>query len=238
MESLQLKNENTKANKTTQDECILESIKVIVPSISLVFGPNCMVALYSTKEPSYPCIAIENGDIADIKLGSTASGFMSDIISEESSPDGKDVVGLYYTKTYDGRALKSIISMIRNKKRELIGCLYIGIDLSVPLHDFIQHFIPVVDNNLANSLAEIKARELPSDINDILTQTLERVVASVNNMQISPTEKNRLIVKELQQRGVFDIRGAVEIVANRLGVSRYTIYNYLKDTSVNEEDLN
>lgn len=37
------------------------------------------------------------------------------------------------------------------------------------------------------------------------------------------------VVWELDKRGVFLIRGAVNTVAQALGVSRYTIYNYLEE---------
>ena len=38
-----------------------------------------------------------------------------------------------------------------------------------------------------------------------------------------------VVVRELDERGVFLIRGAVSTVARVLGVSRYTIYNYLEE---------
>jgi predicted transcriptional regulator YheO len=37
------------------------------------------------------------------------------------------------------------------------------------------------------------------------------------------------VVQELDERGVFLIRGAINGVAQALGVSRYTIYNYLDE---------
>jgi predicted transcriptional regulator YheO len=41
-------------------------------------------------------------------------------------------------------------------------------------------------------------------------------------------EERMQIVSELERRGAFMVRGAVEVVAQRLDVSRFTIYGYLK----------
>lgn len=42
------------------------------------------------------------------------------------------------------------------------------------------------------------------------------------------------IIKYLDQRGAFMIKGAVDQVADKLNVSRYTIYNYLKEIDTGE----
>lgn len=44
-----------------------------------------------------------------------------------------------------------------------------------------------------------------------------------------------MIVQQLKDENIFSVRGAVSIVANELGVSRYTIYNYLKDIAGTEK---
>lgn len=50
------------------------------------------------------------------------------------------------------------------------------------------------------------------------------------------TEERTRIVAELERRGAFMVRGAVEIVAQRLDVSRFTIYGYLKQIRTAAED--
>lgn len=39
------------------------------------------------------------------------------------------------------------------------------------------------------------------------------------------------VVRMLQERGAFNLRGSVEDVADHLGVSRFTVYNYLNASS-------
>jgi predicted transcriptional regulator YheO len=43
------------------------------------------------------------------------------------------------------------------------------------------------------------------------------------------TGEKMLLVKGLKESGVFQIRGGVDQVAHLLGITRYTVYNYLKN---------
>ena len=42
-------------------------------------------------------------------------------------------------------------------------------------------------------------------------------------------EDKLAIVESLENKGIFDVKGSVEYVADRLGVTNFTIYNYLKE---------
>ena len=42
-------------------------------------------------------------------------------------------------------------------------------------------------------------------------------------------EEKRQVVAQLSQRGFFNLKGAVSIVAKRLDVSEQTVYRYLKE---------
>jgi len=62
--------------------------------------------------------------------------------------------------------------------------------------------------------------------------TLDRMMATVEHEigvplgEMSREEKQRA-VRMLETRGAFDLRRSVETVADAMGVSRFTIYNYL-----------
>lgn len=216
---------------TISDRNILNSMKTLLPGIALVFGPGCIVSLHSREESGFPCVAVENGAINNVVIGSPVSEFLADTLADEAHYDGKDTVGIYYAKTYQDHAVKCVVNIIRNESRDLIGCLCISIDVSMPLHEFARTFIPVVDNDLADSISESVGPVIEC-VDDMVHKFLEQAVTVANGQRsISATERNKLIVKDLQNYGIFTIRSAVSIVAKELGVSRYTICNYLKDTS-------
>lgn len=223
------RNEIQRYALTVPDRRILTVMRTLLPGIALVFGPSCMVSLHSAAEPHFACIAVENGHINNISIGSPVSEFVEDILTDEAHHGGKNTVGIYYAKTADDHAIKSVINLIRNENQDLIGCMCICIDVSVPLHKFMRNFIPVVDKDLANSISDPIGNAI-ENVNDMIHISLEQALTTANGINSdSATERNKFVVKTLQNSGIFNIRSAVSIVAKELGVSRYTIYNYLKD---------
>jgi predicted transcriptional regulator YheO len=41
--------------------------------------------------------------------------------------------------------------------------------------------------------------------------------------------KNKAVVNQLYNNGIFELKDAVKIVAARLGITRYAIYKYLRE---------
>lgn len=61
---------------------------------------------------------------------------------------------------------------------------------------------------------------------------LERMLAAVEreegcSLKELPRESKQRVVRQLDQIGAFTLRKAVEEVADALGISRFTVYNYL-----------
>jgi predicted transcriptional regulator YheO len=63
---------------------------------------------------------------------------------------------------------------------------------------------------------------LQGTINEILTQELKPV-------KLMDKADNVRVVRPLDARGIFLIKGAVQAVACALNVSRYTIYSYFSE---------
>ena len=217
------------------DKEILDTYKKLLPAIAMVVGSNCLVVLRSCEE-DLPCIAVENGRINNVTIGDPAPGFIVDAVKDEINNPGKNIIGVYYTKTKNEHTVKSVLYLIRNRSSKLIGCLCIGIDVSIPMNEFFEGFIPKADAVLADSISETNSTGA-SGIDALIQNSLDSAIASANMVQgISPTERNRMIVRQLRSDNIFTVRGAVNVVAKALGVSRYTIYNYLKDINSTEPE--
>ena len=212
---------------------ILNSYRDILPGLVLAFGQNTTAALYSAEDDAFLCVAAENGQVDQIEVGAPLEDFASDAVSDEAGAHGKNTIGIYYSRTQDNRSLKCVINIIRNKFRTIIGVLCVRIDVSIPLHEFMRGFIPVVDNNLANGISDEPA---PLEtVEEMCDHLIDQAISNANdNPQLSTTDRNRFIVQQLNTSGIFNIRGSISLVANELGVSRYTIYNYLKASPAGE----
>lgn len=65
-----------------------------------------------------------------------------------------------------------------------------------------------------------------------LTSALDRLIRTVENelggsLRDLPRSDKQKAVRLLEERGAFTMRKSVETVAKALGVSRFTVYNYL-----------
>jgi predicted transcriptional regulator YheO len=66
-------------------------------------------------------------------------------------------------------------------------------------------------------------------IDDAVDALFEQAVAEIGKQPASmSTEEKIRLVGGLERKGAFQIRGVVNQVALRLGVTNFTVYNYLK----------
>ena len=212
-----------------KDREIFRSLEVVVEGIGLAFGNNCETVLHSLEDTSHSIVKIVNGHVTGRKVGSPLTDFGIEILKKAHALE-KDVIGVYYSKLDDGRQLKSVTILIRNTQGKPIGFMCINIDLSIPLLDFLKEFLPKTDE-FSNNIVE----HFPLGVKDLIFIILEKVMNNVNiQREISFSEKNKMIVLELYKREVFNVKGVVDLVAKELGISRYTIYNYLREAKSQE----
>jgi predicted transcriptional regulator YheO len=176
---------------------------------------------------------IENGFITGREVGGPITDLVLGIL-EKANEFEDDVVGTYYSKTEDGRNLKSTTMIIRNHSQQIIGFMCINIDLSAPFQEVMKAFLPETTSLSPGGNNTIESY-FP-DIDSLVSKTIEKTITGISNRrEISPTDKNKVIVRELYKGGMFNIKGIVDVVAKQMGISRYTVYNYLRDAKTVSE---
>jgi predicted transcriptional regulator YheO len=77
----------------------------------------------------------------------------------------------------------------------------------------------------------------PRDVDELAAHLIHEAISDSDVPVASMKKKHKLaVVEELQARGVFLLRDAVEMVAEALSVSKFTIYNYLNELSATGDD--
>ena len=126
-----------------------------------------------------------------------------------------DVVGPYMNFLDDGRSIRCVSALIRNSNRKLIGMICINLDLSAPLLDFLNEFTPKTDNQ-----PKAVVEHFAFTPEELTLRALDMARKEVNkDTGLSPTERNKKIVFLLSRKGVFDVKGAIDIVAKESGIS-------------------
>ena len=227
MREKQRKSYEFKLNK--KDREILLALEAVVEGICVAFGSNCEAVLHSLDDTSHSIVKIVNGHVTGRKVGAPLTDFGIEILKRIDELE-EDVIGSYYSKLENGRPLKSVTILIRNTIGKPIGFICINIDLSAPLLQFLEEFLPKPDEFTQNIV-----EHYPLGVKELISSILEKVMNNINiQRKISFSEKNKMIVLELYKRGVFNVKGAVDLVAKELGISRYTIYNYLREAKPKE----
>ena len=83
---------------------------------------------------------------------------------------------------------------------------------------------------------ETSAVNFASSVEDLVAQTIEKTVEEVNaDRLVANNNKNRQIVTSLYEKGIFDIKDAINLVAERLDISRHTVYLYIRQIKQDQE---
>jgi predicted transcriptional regulator YheO len=210
----------------------MQTLKAVIPladGVAALLGPDCEVALHSFENLDKSIIHIVNGHITGRKVGSPITDLGVEILNH-AAESGSDVTGPYHSKTVDGKNLRSVSILIRGEKRKAIGMLCINFNLSVPLDRLMANYGVEHGRSTAGTAS---VENYTDNIEGLIRSALEKILAEVSSQTTIPNnEKNKQVVAELNRRGIFGMKGAVDMVARELAISRYTIYNYLRGLKV------
>ena len=96
-------------------------------------------------------------------------------------------------------------------------------NLDVPFSQIVQTFIP---KELAEETSNVN---FASSVEDLVAQTLEQTIEEVNaDRNVANNAKNKQVVLNLYEKGIFDIKDAINLVAVRLNISKHTVYLYIR----------
>lgn len=203
---------------------IINMLKQIADNLVNTFGPNCEVAIHDLSKLRHSLIYMA-GNVTNRKLGAP----ISDMVVKALIKEGRKVKDRHGYKTIleDGRELKSSTSFIRDESGEVIAAFSINFDTT----DYVNaiHALDVLARFSEGGQTAPLTEDFAFSINETVDSLFMQAVADIGKQPASMTTNEKIrLVKELEAKGTFQIKGVVNQVAVRLGVSNFTIYNYLK----------
>lgn len=201
---------------------VLEYIPM-VKFLAHILGEHCEIVLHDLQNKDSSILAIENGYLSGRSVGGAATDFILQTVHTESYKN-RDFESRYIAKTYNKTFLSSSY-FIKDDKGEIVGTLCVNID-SMPFQNAVEllnQFLPKQSSG-RNEPVE----QLLGDTKEIVQAMVEQVAGRlrVPRERMSVQEK-MAVVKELSERGAFQLRGATGEISNALGVSEPTVYRYL-----------
>jgi predicted transcriptional regulator YheO len=199
----------------------------VVDGIARTFGPRCEVVLHdlrNLRNLDHSIVKIANGHVT----GRTVGGPISDrgLKDIRSRPEW-DLSINYASVTRDGRTLKSSTMLFRDNKGKLIAALCINFDVTdiLAFNTAIQDIFRISEETEQAGPAETFVGDMVSTLNDIADKVIRKVGKAIPSMR---REDKIEIVRQLEEQGFFLIKGAIKLIAEKLKVSKFTIYNYLE----------
>lgn len=191
--------------------------------IARQFGKDCEVVLHDlTRSYDNTIVAIWNGHVTGRKVGGGGTDAGLSILRGTALP--KDQYS-YINKTKEGRILRSSSKYFLDDKGNVVGSLCINYDIT----DFVEvQNVMLKLTTLEDS--ESKEEVFTSNVDELLDVLMKKAVEQTGrSVESLDKEDKAAVVRYLDTKGAFLIKKSVEKVADFLGVSRFTIYNYLNE---------
>lgn len=150
-------------------------------------------------------------------------GTPSRIGKEVRIEEGVEVYGPYERRNRDGRRLKSISSIVYDSGGKRTGLLCLNLDVSA--FEAMKSFF----DRLMTNIDEMPAVLLKCDWHEQLSQAFAHFLQERRLTPMALTQRDRLeFIESLDSHKLFATRNATQQVAELLGVSRASVYNWLK----------
>ncbi|MEU2687939.1 PAS domain-containing protein [Streptomyces hygroscopicus] len=206
----------------TPDEHLIREAEKIAVALGRMFPGLCEVVLHDLRDPRHAIRAIEN-NLSGRRVGDPATELG---LARIADPQYPSVIQNYPNRFPDGRPAKSTSIGIKNAAGEYIAALCLNLDVSVlsPVTLALANLVATGSehrNRPLESLHDRNAREL--------RRTVEALAAErAGTPRSLSREDKKELVRQLHRDGYFGSRDAAQTIADLLGVSRATVYNYTK----------
>ena len=205
----------------TEAERTLDFLIRTAEAIAATFGSSCETLVHDMSKPGHPLVAIFNAQVSGRGIGSTADIFGNDHGAGNSPEYIKDDAVNTLAITKSGRCIKSTTTHYKGKGYHYaLGINYDYTSL-LPLTGILQDL-----TTTAISLDEQLTKSGQLQLDKVFNECLSSIGKPIGEMK--KADKLRLM-ELLMNTQIFELQKSVTYVAERLNVSRYTIYKYMKE---------
>lgn len=191
----------------------------IARGIAMTFGKNCETLIQDYAKPDHPVLVIYNGHVSGRDVGSSL---------EITTNASRYVQGVQITDHFinclalrNNRKIKTTSFNFRGE--DYYYCLGINYDFTV---------LAEMQNVLENMNMVGEELDIMVDQN-YLSQMLDSILKQMDVPLEKMKKESRMeVIRQLKSQNAFSFQKSVPYVAERLGISRCTIYGYIKKLNV------
>lgn len=217
----------------TERRQLMQALHPVVRMLGTIVGHHIEVVLHDLTQPEHSVVAIAHGHVSNRRVGSSIlsgpkddQGFAAAKQALSASGEAQhSIVDDYPTLTRSGQRLKSSTVIFRDSAGEPYAALCLNADLTIieAAHTWLGLLLH--PNGSSTAPREEAPAQMDSLMQEIISDAVRRLGKPVSLMN---KEEKIQAVQAMMQRGLFIVKGGVERAARALGVTRFTIYNYLE----------
>jgi len=216
------------------NEQLKQTLFALAHTIAVHYGNSCEVAIHDLTDEDaadHSIIYIENGEVTGRRVGDGASGIVLEQLS--AAHEAEDRIG-YFTKTADGKLLKSSTTYIRDDGGRVIAIFSINHDItslsvaSAAIGEIISPY-----ENTSGEVEKITPH-VEDLLDELLWKSAERIGKPVGLMN---KEDKMRAIRWLNSKGALLITKSGDKIAKYFGISKFTLYSYIdvKDNDPKED---
>lgn len=213
----------------------LEPYAKLVYFLSAALGDNCEIALHDLTSKDQEIVAISNNPISGREVGAKLSNLSLHYL-EEKQYLNHDYVMNYKTVGNDGKLMRAATYFIKEEGREMpVGMLCINVNISdlEYLTSTIKKILGIKEEKDIEFKMDNPVEILSSPLDEMIDMYIKECLEKMGFPSYFLAERLNVdekikVVKYLQEKGTFKVKGAIVLVAEKLAVSEPTAYRYLK----------
>lgn len=192
--------------------------EIVLHDLSLV--PNTIINIY--------------GELSGRRVGDPGT----DLLLRQSIEGFPDRYLGYETALPDGRPVRSWTMIVRDTNGTAVAALCINTDIAAwRVVAQIAETMIGTDGEHAVSPIPVPAtapigvsEHFVRNVDELASHLIHRSIAEVGRPVAEMRKEHKIdVVRRLQKQGFFQLREAVEMLAEVLGVTRFTVYNYINE---------
>ncbi|MEM0706534.1 PAS domain-containing protein [Enterobacter quasihormaechei] len=213
----------------------LELLAVAVRVIGSILPGNTEIVLHDLRNPEFAILEIVNGHVTGRrKKDSILAGLRKDnafINALEKSQEQVTVLKDYQTFSREGASLRSSTAIFRGRDTKPFAAVCINVDNNDVRQavKLLQDIFGIEHGTNLSAKTHSGNEQSRDSIEDLMKEIIHDATVLNSENNCTKTKKAKLLaVQKMQERGLFMMKGGIEKAAEALGVTRYTIYNYIE----------
>lgn len=190
--------------------------------IAETFGSECEVVLHDLTDPQHSVSYVANNTVTGRTVGDSFDVLVKEVMMSPKLRES--YVANYFFTAKNGKLIRSSTMLLRDDGGRVQGALCINLDTTRVSDQirYLQSFMP---------RQEVQEPALPGgseNVRNLVSDLVENIMGNSDPTQMNREEKVERI-RFMDSRGIFLMKGAVELVAEKMQVNKVTVYSYLDE---------